>query len=128
MFPSVVNNLITKSSPFVAKKYPQNEPLIFRFAGNFFGGNIKFFLQESLCETACSFKSSPDTYADYHRNDEQHGVEEVGDDFNGRNACQSCRHEQLSTIRNKTLHDARAGVENAGATSGIYAIALGNVF
>ena len=60
--------MVCKSSPFVAKKYPQNEPLIFRFAGNFLWCNTKFSAG-FLCVLACSFKSSPDTYADSHSND-----------------------------------------------------------
>ena len=59
--------------------------------------------------------------------DEQHGVEERGDNFKGGDCGETCRHEELCAVGDETLHDARAGVEDTGAASGVYTVALGNV-
>ena len=59
---------------------------------------------------------------------EQHGVEEVGDDFEGRERCESGCHQELRTVGDETLNDARAGVEDAGTTAAVHTVAVGKVF
>ena len=59
---------------------------------------------------------------------EQHGVEEVGNDFEGRERCESGCHKELRTVGDETLNDARAGVEDAGTSATVYTVAVCKVF
>lgn len=51
----------------------------------------------------------------------------MGDDFEGRERCESGCHQELSAVGDETLNDARAGVEDAGASAAIHAVAVGKV-
>lgn len=75
------------------------------------------------------FRISLLLYEDGNSNSEceQHGVEEVGDDFEGRERCESGCHQELRTVGDETLNDARAGVEDTGTTAAVHTVAVGKV-
>lgn len=51
----------------------------------------------------------------------------MGDYFEGRERCEAGSHEELSAVGDETLNDARACVEDAGASAVVNAIAVGKV-